>query len=92
MFGTAYGPTRNKELPKFATSKAFENKKKITGIRISCSGRVGGRSKKAQRSRKDTFMWGETGLHVFSSDLDFAKTHAETAFGVVGVKVWVCTK
>lgn len=75
-----------------ATSIAFENKRKVTGIRISCKGRVGGRSKKAQRSRKDTLMWGETGLHVFSSKLDFAKTHAETPFGLVGVQVWVCTK
>lgn len=60
------------------------------GIRICCSGRVGSRSKKAQRSRKDTYMWGETGLHVFSNMLDFAKTYAETSFGTVGIKVWVC--
>lgn len=73
----------------FSKIKDLEKEKKITGIRISCSGRVGGRSKKAQRSRKDTFIWGETGLHVFSNKLDFAKTHAETPFGTVGVQVWI---
>ena len=69
-----------------------KNLTKVAGVRISCSGRVAARSKKAQRARKETFLWGETGLHVFNSHLDFAKTHAETPFGLIGVQVWVCYK
>ena len=73
-------------------STCLKNKSQIAGIRVESSGRVTTQSKKAQRSRKEKLMWGETGLHVFSSKLDFAKTHAETPFGVVGIKVWICYK
>ena len=70
----------------------IEIKKKsfIKGVRISCSGRVGGRSKKAQRSRTDLFKYGETSLHVFSSKIDFASSTAYTPFGSIGIKVWIC--
>ena len=64
----------------------------IKGIRLSCSGRVGGRSKKAQKSKTQSVQWGETSLHVFSSKLDFANKSASTLFGKVGVKVWLCYK
>jgi small subunit ribosomal protein S3 len=60
------------------------------GIRITCSGRVGGKSKKAQRSKTQTFKYGQTSLHVFSSKIDFAFKNANTSFGQVGVKIWVC--
>lgn len=62
----------------------------VQGIRITCSGRVGGRSKKAQRAKKETIKYGQTSLHVFSSRIDFASKNALTAFGLVGVKVWIC--
>lgn len=69
-----------------------EVKKKpfIKGIRITCSGRVGGRSKKAQRSRTDLLKYGQTSLHVFSSKIDFANSTAYTPFGSIGIKVWIC--
>ncbi len=64
----------------------------IRGIRISCSGRVGGRSKKAQKAKTQSVQWGESGLHVFSSKLDYASKSASTLFGKVGIKVWLCFK
>lgn len=70
--------------------KQLQNQTKIKGIRISCSGRVGGRSKKAQRSRIESFKYGQTSLHIFSSKIDFASKTAFTRFGTLGIKVWIC--
>ena len=64
----------------------------IEGVRVNCSGRVGGRSKKAQRARGEKFQWGQTSSHVFSSRLSFASRSALTSFGKVGIKVWICYK
>lgn len=64
----------------------------IEGVRVNCSGRVGGRSKKAQRARGERFQWGQTSSHVFSSRLSFASRSALTPFGKVGIKVWICYK
>lgn len=64
--------------------------KNIKGVRIKCSGRVGGRSKKAQRSKTQSVKIGQTSLGVFSSKIDFACKSAYTRFGLIGVKVWVC--
>ena len=62
----------------------------LKGLRITCSGRVGGRSKKAQRSKVQVIKYGQTSLHVFSSKIDFYSKPANTAFGLLGVKVWLC--
>lgn len=62
----------------------------IKGIRINCSGRVGGRSKKAQRSKTQSVKIGQTSLGVFSCKIDFACKSAKTRFGLIGVKVWIC--
>ncbi len=70
--------------------KSIPNYKKIKGIRITCSGRVGGRSKKAQRSKTQSVKLGQTSLGVFSSKIDFACKSAYTRFGLIGVKVWIC--
>ena len=64
--------------------------KHIKGVRITCSGRVGGRSKKAQRSKTQSVKIGQTPLGVFSSKIDFASKSALTRFGLIGVKVWIC--
>ena len=64
----------------------------IKGIRLACSGRLGGRSKKAQKAKTQSVQWGETSLHVFSSKLSFASRSANTPFGKVGVKLWICYK
>ena len=62
----------------------------VKGIRITCSGRVAARSKKAQKARRESIQWGETSLHVFSELVHFAQSGANTTFGKVGVKVWIC--
>ena len=62
----------------------------IHGIRITCSGRVGGKSKKAQRAKTECIKYGQTSLQVFSSKIDFSVKTAFTSFGSVGVKVWIC--
>jgi ribosomal protein S3 len=64
----------------------------IEGIRISCSGRSGGRSKKAQRGKSETFYWGRNSSSLFLSQVGFGKSTALTQLGAVGVKVWICYK
>lgn len=70
--------------------KQFALNPHVQGVRITCSGRVGGKSKKAQRARVDSIKYGQTSLHVFSSQIDFAVRTAHTALGSTGVKVWIC--
>lgn len=62
----------------------------IRGVRICCSGRLGGRSKKAQKAKMQSDSWGETSLNAFSSKLLFASKSAYTSYGKVGVKLWLC--
>ena len=61
----------------------------IKGVRIICSGRVASRSKKAQKARRESILWGATSLNVFSEHVNFASCFAQTTFGKIGVKVWV---
>ena len=70
--------------------KQLDKNSNIRGVRITCSGRVGGKSKKAQRAKTECVKLGQTSLHVFSSRIDFAVRTAQTSFGSVGVKVWIC--
>ena len=57
--------------------KQFSLNPYIQGVRITCSGRVGGKSKKAQRARVDSIKYGQTSLHIFSSRIDFAARTAD---------------
>jgi hypothetical protein len=61
----------------------------IGGLRITCAGRVGGKSKKAQRAKVLTVKTGQTSLHVFRAPIDFAARTAHTPLGAMGIKVWV---
>ncbi len=65
-------------------------KLQIKGIRVMCSGVVPGKSKKSQKSKIQSFKYGETSLHVFSCKIDFKSKTALTNFGTLGVKVWIC--
>ena len=58
----------------------------IQGMRIVCSGRIGG----VEMARVESRKYGQTSLHVFSEKIDFATDQAYTLFGLIGVKVWVC--
>jgi len=56
------------------------------GIRICCSGRLGG----AEMARTEQYKNGRIPLHTLRADIDFAKTTAFTTYGAIGVKVWIC--
>ena len=62
---------------------------KIIGIRISCSGRIGGRSKKALRSRTLGLRNGSVPLNNFTRKIDYCYKKARTRYGIVGIKVWL---
>ena len=56
------------------------------GVRISCSGRLGG----AEMARREQYKDGRIPLHTLRADIDYAKTTANTTYGSIGVKVWIC--
>ena len=53
------------------------------GIRISCSGRLGG----AEMARREWYREGRVPLHTLRADIDYGFTEAFTTYGVIGVKV-----
>jgi small subunit ribosomal protein S3 len=55
------------------------------GIRITCSGRLGG----AEIARTEWYREGRVPLHTLRGNVDYAEAEAHTAYGVCGVKVWV---
>jgi len=55
------------------------------GIRIACSGRLGG----AEMARREWYREGRVPLHTLRADIDYGMTIAKTTYGVIGVKVWV---
>ena len=55
------------------------------GIRITCSGRLGG----AEIARTEWYREGRVPLHTLRANLDYAEAQAHTAYGVCGVKVWI---
>lgn len=55
------------------------------GIRISCSGRLGG----AEIARTEGYREGRVPLHTFRSDIDYGIGTAKTTYGTCGIKVWV---
>ena len=56
------------------------------GIRINVAGRLGG----AEIARSEKFMEGKVPLHTLRADIDYALTEANTSYGVIGIKVWIC--
>ncbi len=56
------------------------------GVRIMCSGRLGG----ADMSRTEQYKEGRVPLHTLRADIDYAMGRAETIYGSIGVKVWIC--
>ena len=55
------------------------------GIRINCSGRLGG----AEIARVEGYHEGRVPLHTLRADIDYATSTAKTTFGTIGVKVWI---
>src|SRR5438445_9876711 len=55
------------------------------GIRVQCSGRLGG----AEMARSEWYREGRVPLHTLRSDIDYGCREARTTFGRIGVKVWI---
>lgn len=55
------------------------------GIKISCSGRLGG----AEIARTEWYREGRVPLHTLRADIDYSLAEAHTTYGVIGVKVWI---
>jgi small subunit ribosomal protein S3 len=55
------------------------------GIKIRCSGRLGG----AEIARVEGYKEGKVPLNTFRANIDYAYADANTTYGVIGVKVWI---
>lgn len=55
------------------------------GIRINCSGRLGG----AEIARQEWYREGRVPLHTLRGDVDYGVATANTAYGTCGIKVWI---
>ena len=55
------------------------------GIRVQCSGRLGG----AEMARSEGYREGRVPLHTLRADIDYGLAEARTTFGAIGVKVWI---
>ena len=56
------------------------------GIRINIAGRLGG----VEIARSEKYSDGSVPLHTLRADIDYALSEAQTAYGTIGVKVWIC--
>ncbi len=55
------------------------------GIRINCGGRLGG----AEIARMEWYREGRVPLHTLRADIDYGTALGRTAYGIIGIKVWV---
>ena len=70
-----------------AMKRAVQNAQKAgaLGIRVQCSGRLGG----AEMSRTEWYREGRVPLHTLRADIDYGFREAKTTYGRIGVKVWI---
>lgn len=68
---------------KKAMSQAF--KFGVNGIKIQCSGRLGG----AEIARVERYAEGSVPLHTLRADIDYGMAEALTTYGLIGIKCWV---
>jgi len=57
----------------------------VKGIKIACSGRLGG----AEMARREWVREGRVPLHTLRADIDYGVAEAKTTYGIIGVKVWI---
>ena len=55
------------------------------GIKITCGGRLGG----AEIARTEWYREGRVPLHTLRANVDYAEAEALTAYGTIGIKVWI---
>ena len=70
-----------------ATKRAMQPAMRLgaEGIKIMCGGRLGG----AEIARVEQYREGRVPLHTLRANVDYAEAEALTAYGVIGIKVWV---
>ena len=70
-----------------AMKRAVQNAQKAgaLGIRVQCSGRLGG----SEMSRTEWYREGRVPLHTLRADIDYGFREARTTAGRIGVKVWI---
>ena len=70
-----------------AMKRAVQNAMRMgaLGVRINCAGRLGG----AEIARTEWYREGRVPLHTLRADIDHAHVEALTAYGIIGIKVWI---
>ena len=70
-----------------AMKKSIFNARKFgaKGIKVRCSGRLGG----AEIARSEWYVEGSVPLHTLRADIDYGTAEAKTVYGIIGLKVWV---
>jgi len=70
-----------------AMKRAMQSSLKLgaLGVRINCSGRLGG----AEIARMEWYREGQVPLHTLRSDIDYGVSVAKTTYGTCGIKVWI---
>ena len=70
-----------------AMKRAVQNAMRIgaLGIRVNVAGRLGG----AEIARTEWYREGRVPLHTLRADIDYASSEAMTAYGIIGIKVWI---
>jgi len=70
-----------------AMKRAVQNAMRMgaLGIRVNVSGRLGG----AEIARTEWYREGRVPLHTLRADIDYARAEGLTAYGIIGVKVWI---
>jgi len=70
-----------------AMKRAVQNAMRMgaLGIRINVAGRLGG----AEIARTEWYREGRVPLHTLRADIDYATCEALTAYGIIGIKVWI---
>jgi small subunit ribosomal protein S3 len=70
-----------------AMKRAVQNAMRMgaLGVRINCAGRLGG----AEIARTEWYREGRVPLHTLRADIDHAHVEAMTAYGIIGIKVWI---
>ncbi len=56
------------------------------GIKVACGGRLGG----SELARREKYRQGKIPLHTLRADIDYGFAEANTVYGKIGVKVWIC--
>ena len=71
-----------------AMKKAIQTAMKFgaKGIRVACSGRLGG----SEMASYEWYREGRVPLHTLRADIDYGFAEAKTTYGKIGCKVWVC--